>query len=89
MCEGFGNVCDGGLACFDEYEFIVHGTIWLGQLVEHLVHEIVEEKFGGLVKCSTERYCMTRVQFGQASYTVWIIGRLDKFIEFDIIFVEL
>ena len=88
MCEGLGNVCDGGLAGFDEYEVIVRGAIWLGQLIEHLIHEIVEENFGGLVECSTKRYCMIRVQFGQASYMVWVIGSLDKFVEFDIIFVE-
>ena len=54
MCEGLGNVHDGGLTGFDENEVIVHGTIGLGQLIEHLINEIVEEDFGGLVKFSTK-----------------------------------
>ena len=89
MGEGLGNVHDSGLACFDENKFIVGSTMWLGQLVEHLIHEVVEENFVGLIQCSAERYCITWVQLGQASYTVWIIGRLHKFTEFDVIFVEL
>ena len=63
--------------------------MWLGQLVEHLIHEVVEEEFVGLIQCSAERYRVTWVQLGQASYTVWIIGRFHKFTEFDVIFVEL
>ena len=88
MCKGPGNVHDGGLACFDENKFIVGSAMWLSQLVEHFVHEVVEEKFVGLVQCCAERYCIVWVQFGQASYTLWIIGRLDKFTEFDVILVE-
>ena len=88
MCKGPGNIHDGGLACFDENKFVVDGTIWLSQLVEHFVHEVVEEKLIGLVQCCAERDCIVGVELGQASYTKWIIGRLNKFAEFDVILVE-
>ena len=41
--KGPGNVLDGGLACFDINTLVVDGAIWLSQLVEHLVNELVEE----------------------------------------------
>jgi len=89
LCKGPGNIHDGGLACFDENKFVVDGAMWLSQLVEHLVHEIVEEQFILLVQCCAERDCIVRVKLSQASYTKWIIGSLNHLAEFDVILVEL
>ena len=88
MCKGPGSILDGGLACFDENKLVVDGTIWLSQLIEHFVNEVIEEKLVGLVQRCTEGYCIVWVELGQASYTKWIIGRLNKFAEFDVILVE-
>ena len=43
LCKGPGNVPDGGLACFDINTMVVDGTVWLSQLFEHRVDELVEE----------------------------------------------
>ena len=43
-------ILDGGLACFDENKLVVDGTIWLSQLIEHFVNEVIEEKLVGLVQ---------------------------------------
>ena len=89
MCKGPCNVHDGGLACSDENKFVVVVAMWLSQLVEHLVHEIVEKKFIWLVQCCAERDSIVWVKLGQASYTMWVIGSLNQFAEFDVILVEL
>ena len=41
--KALANVFDGGLACFDINTLVVDGAVWLSQLVEHLVNEVVEE----------------------------------------------
>ena len=73
------------MARFDEYKVVVGSTIWLGQLGEHLIHKVVEEEFLGLSQCHAEGYCVTGVQLGEASYTMWVIGSFHKFTEFDVI----
>jgi hypothetical protein len=50
LCKGPGNILDGGLTCFDENKLVVDGAIWLSQLIEHLVNEVIEEKLVGLVQ---------------------------------------
>ena len=89
LSEGLGNVDDGGMARFDEYKVVVGSTIWLGQLGEHLIHKAVEEEFLRLSQGHAKGYCVTGVQLGEASYTMWVIGCFNKFTEFDVIFVEL
>ena len=89
LCESSGDVHDSGLTGFDEHKIVVHGTIWLGQLSEHLINEIVEKDFGGLIKYSPKGYCMIGVQFCKASYSLWICCGRIEFTDFDIIFVEL
>ena len=69
----------------DENKVVFHGAVWLGQLTEHLINEIVEEDFGGLIKYSPKGYCMIGVQFCQASYSLWIFSGRNKFADFDII----
>ena len=89
MCECPSDVHDRGLTRFDVNELVVDCTIRFGQLVEHLVNEIVEYEFGGVVKLRSNRHCMITAQFGDASCSIWIFRCRNKFVDVDVILVEL
>ena len=38
----------------------------------------VEEEFLGLSQCHAEGYCVTGVQLGEASYTMWVHWQLPQ-----------
>ena len=80
------NVGDRGTAGFDVYNFIVRCSIRLGQLVEHLINEIVEHEFGSLVKFHSDGDCVITAQFSDAACASSIF-RCRHFVEVDVILV--
>ena len=72
--EGPGNVGDCGSTCFDVNGFIARRSIWFGQLIEHLIDEIVVQDFGGIVQLSSERNHMRASQLGDTASSEGVLS---------------
>ena len=79
-----GNIGNGHSACFNENKFVVGGSIGLGQLVEHLIDEIVEQNFGGMVQLCSEMNHMGAAKFSDTACSSWVVSCCFHLINVDV-----